>query len=233
MTGLAIQSNTAEFDAGAARASLYIPDRTRLVQESFYRTDRHLRNTADRDTAQTLESTPTVGALSTVVVTGTSGVDTQVIGSLADYTVAAIFKRPSAGSAGGIFITPTAYLGLRYNAGDLLFHNTQTGSAPNVGAITLPVTSDFIFGIGFGIALTQGEVAYGEADALAAAVSGSTAGGSRSTTNTFKAGGVTTGTLTFEIAWSAVFARILSTAEQLALYQQARAAAAVEGITVI
>lgn len=204
------------------------PNRDGLVGEFVFGGDAATsrRNLAQRGKLATVNGAPTWSP-NWARFTNTSGqnMDTGVASSMRDMTVVAVMR--SIGGVGEAVMsngTPLAGFILAHANHEWRFNNSLNANPPEAASVSLTSgETDFRCGFGWGAFGTVSNLSVGAAGTGFGSNSGSQAnGGSRGGQNFIVAPDLGVGGLTFEIAYLAIYDRILTDRERLETYQSLR-----------
>lgn len=234
-TGSSIQLANASFTNGL-KVSLTCPDRTGLRGEYLLRENatRSIRNIANLAVPAVLigAGTPVYNPNSVLLSgsasygSGIAGLDTGLLNT-PEYTLIVIRKKMTQGSVGATnvwfgSVTPNLCGLTEVALPGWSLHNRQSGAAPAVAAISTPTDTDFHFFAGSGGNAAKGSVYLATGGAVSS-VAGSTAGvawvpGSE----TIKLCGIA-GNYQMELAYAAVYDRVLTPAQITTAYTTLKA----------
>lgn len=230
-----IKSSTATFPLSNQLTSLTLPSRVGLVSEFILGGSEaaSIRNHANAAAPLTVVGTPTYNANSVTVASGgygNNGFDLGVAPPQSDITMLLIRKKASTGTDINAF-SNGSYLGFYgYNGAD--FYNTQSGTAPSIANLSRPTHSNFYLQIGTGSLAGKGTVSL-YTDGVLTSNTGTANGGSSRGTTSLKIGtDISNVNGIGEVAYAALYSRILSAAEIAAAYASLKAYFAFKGVTV-
>lgn len=231
---LSIQISDADFSQVVA--SLSLPDRSGLVAEYTFGTS-EAKSIVNRATpglaSMTVVGAPTYGsnyARITSGASGSNGFNTGVV-TPTNATIIVVVRKNT--SCPVFMSTGSMYSGfLNYSNAPALYNN-QAGTDANVANVAVPAHSDFAFFAGRMQNSGLGEI-YTYASGVLTTNTAETAGDAGRSTETLKIGTTITngGNGIADMAYAAVFERVLSAAEITAAYASLKAYLATRGVVV-
>lgn len=232
-TGSSIQIASASFTNGL-KASLTCPDRTGLIGEYLLRENaaRSIRNIANLAVpAALIGAGAPVYTPNSVLLSGSASYGNGIVGldtgllQPADATFIVVRKKVYVGTSTGtqpwFGISSVPFRGLS-DYSEWNFYNAQSGSPPAVATLTKPADTGFHFQAGVGANAGKG-LLYVASDGVLSSNEGTVAGGAVVPgTATIKLCG-NTGNYQMELAYAAVYDRVLTPAQITAAYDTLKA----------
>jgi hypothetical protein len=231
MSGSSIQLANATFINGL-KASLTCPDRTGLIGEYLLRENvtRSIRNIANIAVPASFigAGTPVYNANSILLSgsatygNGITGMSTGLLLPV-DMTLILVRKKVIIGAPGGVVIfggKSTLNNGFMEYSG-YNFYNNQSGTPPGISAVTPPTDLDFHFIAGTGANADKGTM-YVATSGVMNSIQGTTNGIIKTGSDTIKLCG-TAGNYQIEVAYAAIYNRVLAANEVNACYNTIKA----------
>jgi hypothetical protein len=229
--GITIKSATSTFEKSKVLTSLTLPNRSGLVSEFVLGGTQasSIINHASPSTPLTVTGTPTYNPNSVVTATGGYGsnyfTESKNV-TTGDFTIISVQKKPTSANAG---IAAAQLTGFGDYAGSDIY-NSSSGVAPNIASLAFPTHGNFFFRAATAPLAGKAKMFLYTAGIVASIEATANGGIPRPASPVIIGTGYASGIM--EVAFYAMYSRILSDAEIAAAYASLKAYYAYKGITV-